>query len=71
MTWQIGMASSTSLSAGVDEFYPKTRTGQSAQYLLHHTLQKDSRLRARQFSSGASGSVVIRVEALLVEMEPQ
>ena len=55
VTWQVGSCTGTALSAGADEFFPKTPTGQSAQYVVQHTLEKDYRLRIRQFSSGASG----------------
>lgn len=56
VTWQVGSCASTALSAGVDEFYPKTPTGQSAQYVIQQTLEKDYRLRIRQFSTGANGA---------------
>jgi len=59
VTWQVGTCASTALNAGVDEFYPKTPTGQSAQYVVQHTLEKDYRIRARQFSSGANGAAYI------------
>lgn len=55
VTWQVGSCSSTGLAAGVDEFFPKTPTGQSAQYVVQHVLEKDHRLRIRQASSGANG----------------
>ncbi len=59
VTWQVGSCASTALSAGVDEFYVKTPTAQSAQYVMQHTLEKDHRLRIRQFSSGANGAAYI------------
>jgi hypothetical protein len=62
LTWQFGMASSTSLSAGVDEVFAKTKPNQTAQYQLWHTLERNARLRIRQQSSAANGSAVIRVE---------
>jgi hypothetical protein len=33
VTWQVGPCTSTALSAGADEFFPKTPTGQSGQYV--------------------------------------
>ena len=59
VTWQVGTCASTALNAGVDEFYPKTPTGQSAQYVVQHTLEQNHRIRARQFSSGANGAAYI------------
>lgn len=59
VTWQVGTCASTALTAGVDEFYPKTPTGQSGQYVMQHTLEKDYRIRVRQFSSGANGAAYI------------
>lgn len=55
-TWQCGVCNSTALNSGVDEFFPKTPTGQTAQYVLQHTLQKDQRIRIRQQSSAAGGA---------------
>jgi hypothetical protein len=65
VTWQVGTASSTSLAAGVDEFFPKTPTGQSGQYVMQHTLEKDHRIRARQFSTGAGGAAYISAVPLV------
>lgn len=59
VTWQAGTCASTALNAGVDEFFPKTPTGQSAQYMIQHVLEKDHRLRVRQASSGANGAAYI------------
>ena len=59
VTWQVGTCASTALNAGVDEFYPKTATAQSAQFVMQHTLEKDYRLRVRQFSTGANGAAYI------------
>src|SRR5690349_14749994 len=56
VTWQVGTCNSTALGAGVDEFFPKTPTGQTAQYVVQHVLEKDYRIRIRQQSSGANGS---------------
>lgn len=58
-TWQVGSCASTALNSGVDEFYPKTPTAQTAQYVVQHTLEKDHRLRVRQFSSAANGAAYI------------
>lgn len=59
VTWQVGTCASTALNAGVDEFFPKTPTGQSAQYVVQHTLEKDHRIRVRQSSTGANGAAYI------------
>lgn len=59
VTWQVGTCASTALNAGIDEFYPKTPTGQSGQYVMQHTLEKDHRIRARMFSTGAGGAAYI------------
>jgi hypothetical protein len=59
VTWQCEMSNSTNLNAGVDIFYPKTITGQSAEYITEHELQKDYRLRARLFSTGANAAAWI------------
>ena len=60
VTWRAGTASSTDMSTGgVDEFFPKTPTGQSAQYVLQHVLEKDYRVRVRQYSSGAGGAAYL------------
>jgi hypothetical protein len=59
VTWQAGTCASTALNSGVDEFFPKTPTGQSAQYVFWHELKKDYRIRVRQQSSGAGGSAYI------------
>src|SRR5688500_18648102 len=39
-TWQVGTCTGVALNAGVDEFFPKTPTGQSAQYVVQHELKK-------------------------------
>jgi len=65
ITWQVGACNSTALNAGVDEFFAKTPTGQSAQYVVQHELKKDYRLRIRQASSGANGSGYISAVAML------
>jgi hypothetical protein len=59
ITWQIGTCASTALNAGIDEFYVKTPTGQSAQYVMQHVLEKDYRIRVRQFSTGNNGAAYI------------
>lgn len=56
ITWQVGTCTSTATAAGADEFYPKTATGQSAQFTVQQVLGKDYRIRIRQFSTGASGA---------------
>jgi hypothetical protein len=56
VTWQAGTCASTALNSGLDEFFPKTPTGQSAQYVLQQELKKDHRIRIRQLSTGAGGS---------------
>lgn len=65
VTWQAGTCLSTALNAGVDEFYPKTATGQSAQFILQQSLEKDYRIRVRQFSSGAGGAAYISAVPLV------
>jgi len=62
--WQIGTASSTALSAGVDEIFPFTAAQQSAQFVLHQELFKDYRIRCRTVSSAASLSAYISAVAL-------
>ncbi len=59
VTWQAGTCSSTDLNAGVDEFFPKTPTAQTAQYSMQHVLEKDYRIRIRQFSTGSNGAAYI------------
>lgn len=59
VTWQAGTCNSTALNAGVDEFFPKTPTGQSAQYVLQQELTANQRIRIRQQSSGAGGSAYL------------
>ncbi len=59
ITWQLENCSSTNVASGVDAIYPKTITGQSAQFVTYHSLSKDYRLRARQFSTGANGAAYI------------
>jgi len=65
VTWQVGSANSTALANGVDEFFPKTPTGQTAQYVVQHELKKDYRLRIRQASTGSGGSGYISAVAML------
>ena len=64
ITWQAGTCGSTATSAGVDEFYASVPPGQTAQYVLQHTIEKDYRIRVRQFSTGASGAAYIQAVAL-------
>jgi hypothetical protein len=64
VTWQAGTCNSTALANGVDEFFPKTPTGQTAQYVIQHVLEKDYRIRIRQFSSGAGGAGYISAVSL-------
>lgn len=59
VTWQCGVCTSTATNSGIDEFFPKTPTGQSAQYVLQHVLAKDNRIRIRQQSSGAGGAAYL------------
>lgn len=65
VTWQVGPCTSTALNAGADEFFPKTPTGQTAQYVMQHELKKDYRIRIRQQSSGAGGTGYISAVAML------
>lgn len=58
-TWQVGTCSSTDLAGGVDEFFPKTATGQTAQYVMQHILEKDYRIRARLSSTGANAAAYL------------
>lgn len=64
-TWQVGTCASTALNAGVDEFYPKTPTGQSAQYVVQQVLEKDYRIRIRQNSTAANGAGYISAVPLI------
>ena len=64
VTWQCEMCTSTALASGVDIFYPKTPTAQSAQYVTMHSLSANYRLRARLFSTGANASAYIYAEPL-------
>lgn len=64
VTWQCESCASTALNAGVDVFYPKTATGQSAQFITTHRLGKDARLRARLYSTGANAAAYISAEPL-------
>lgn len=59
VTWQVGTCASTALNAGVDEFFPKTGTALSAQFVMQHTLEKDHRIRVRMASTGANASAYI------------
>jgi len=59
ITWQVGTCASTALSAGVDEFYPKTPTGHTAQYTIQQVLERNYRIRVRQFSTGNNGAAYI------------
>ena len=63
-TWQVGTCNSTALTAGIDEFYPKTAANQSAQYVIQQTLEKDYRLRARCFSTAANAVAYINAVQL-------
>lgn len=65
VTWQAGTCASTALNSGVDEFYPKTPTGQSGQYVMQHTLEKDQRIRARLFSTGANAAAYLSAVPLV------
>lgn len=65
VTWQAGTCASTALNAGVDEFFPKTPTGQSAQYVMQHTLEKDQRIRIRLSSTGANASAYLSAVPLV------
>lgn len=65
VTWQAGVCASTATASGVDEFFPKTPTGQSGQYVLQHRLEKDYRIRIRQQSSGAGGAGYLSAVPLL------
>jgi len=56
VTWQCEVCTSTALNAGVDVFFPKTITAQSAQYVTKVELYKDYLIRIRQASSGANGT---------------
>jgi|SRR6185295_12572406 len=58
-TWQLESATSSSLADGVDVIFPKTPSGQSAQYVTYHTLEKNMRLRARQFSTAVNSAAFI------------
>lgn len=64
VTWQLETATDTGLGSGVDIIYPKTPTGQSAQYVTKHTLEQNYRLRARLFSTGANAAAFISAEKL-------
>lgn len=59
VTWQLEVATSTALNAGIDAIYPKTPTGQSAQYVTQHSLEANYRIRARLFSTGANAAAYI------------
>lgn len=59
VTWQAGVCNSTALNSGTDEFFPKTPTGQTAQYVLQHELGPNQRIRIRQQSSGAGGAAYL------------
>lgn len=62
LTWQCGVCTSTALGAGRDEFYAKTPTAMSGEYVTEHELFKDERLRARHFST-ATGSAAAFITA--------
>jgi hypothetical protein len=64
VTWQCETTTSTALNAGVDIFYPKTPTAQTAQYVTVVELFKDYRIRIRQQSSGANGTGYLSAEYL-------
>lgn len=63
--WQCGPCTSTALGSGVDEFFVKTPTAQSGQYVVQHELKKDYRLRIRQQSSAAGGSAFLSAVPLV------
>lgn len=58
-TWQLESASDTALANGQDVIFPKTGAGVTIQINTVHSLEKNWRLRARQFSSAATGSAYI------------
>jgi hypothetical protein len=62
VTWQLEVATSTALNAGRIIEYPKTGTGLSAQFLSRYVIEKDERLRARMFSTGANAHASICAE---------
>lgn len=64
LTWQVGTCSSTALNAGVDEFFPKTATLQSAQFTLQHTLLVNYRIRARLVSTGTAPNCAAYISAV-------
>ncbi len=64
VTWRCEVAESTALNAGVVAFFPKTPTGQSAEYVTRVELFRDYRLRIRQESTGANGAGFIQAEML-------
>jgi hypothetical protein len=61
-TWQCESATDTSLGSGVEIFFPKTPSGQSAQYVTSHSLSRDMRLRARLFSTAVNAAAYISAE---------
>lgn len=66
VTWQCGPCTSTALGAGAaDEFFVKTPTAQSGQYVMQHELKKDYRIRIRQQSSGSGGAAYLSAVPLL------
>lgn len=66
LTWQLETCASTALNSGVDILYPKTPTGQTAQYVTKHELFKDYRIRARLLSTATApnGAAYISAEFL-------
>ena len=53
--WLVGSCTGTALNSGVDEVYLFTSAGLSQPFTLQQVLEKDYRLRVRQFSTTASG----------------
>ena len=64
LTWQIGTCASTALNAGVDEFFPKSASFQSGQYVVQHTLEKDHRIRCRLQSTGTAPNASAYISAV-------
>ena len=64
LTWQIGVATSTALNAGRDEFFPKTATFGGAQFVVQNELFKDERLRCRLQSTGAAPNASAYISAV-------
>lgn len=64
LTWQVGVATSTALNAGRDEFFPKTATIASAQFVVQNELFKDERIRCRLVSTGAAPNCSAYISAV-------